>query len=87
MTDAPDRLSNLSQDERVDAIKRSEKKDRAGIGEPGLESASGRDRSHGELDGSFGTNQGPADVSHVAPPEGSVKGTRVDERGDVTGAK
>lgn len=87
MTDAPDRLSNLSRDERLDAIKRSEEMDRAGIGEPGLESASGRDRSHGELPGSLGTNQGPADVSDVAPPEGSVKGTRIGERGDPTGAE
>ncbi len=87
MTDAPDRLSNLSRDERVEAIKRSEEMDRAAIGEPGLESASGRDRAHGELPTSLGTNQGPADVSDVAPPEGSVKGTRVGERGDVTGAE
>ncbi len=87
MTDAPDRLSNMNQDERVHAIKRSEEMDRAGIGEPGLESASGRDRARDELPRSLGTNQGPADVSDVAPPEGSVKGTRVGERGDPTGAE
>ena len=87
MTDAPERLSNLSQDERVDAIKRSEEMDRAGIGEPGLESASGRDRAGEELPRSLGTNQGPADIDDVVPPKGSVKGTRVGEEGDVTGPR
>jgi hypothetical protein len=57
-----------SDDERADIIKRAEGEDRAGIGEPGLESASGRDRAGGELPRNFGTNQGgKVDLTGIAP--------------------
>src|SRR5207237_6450162 len=36
------------------------------IGKPGIESASGRDRSKGELPANFGTDEGPFDISEVA---------------------
>ena len=57
------------------------------IGKPGIESASGRDRSKGELPANFGTDEGPLDLSEVAPPPGSVEGSRVGAEGDPTGSE
>jgi hypothetical protein len=57
------------------------------IGQPGIESASGRDRSKGELPAGFGTDDGTIDISAVAPPPGTVQGTRVGPQGDPTGAE
>jgi hypothetical protein len=57
------------------------------IGKPGIESASGRDRSKGELSRDFGTDEGPLDLSDVAPPPGSVEGSRVGAEGDPTGSE
>lgn len=76
---------DMPQDERVDTIKRSETQDRAGIGEPGVESASGRDRSEGELPRQAGTNVNDADLSGVMP-RNQNQGSRVGEQGDPTGA-
>ena len=57
------------------------------IAKPGIESASGRDRSKGELPANFGTDEGPLDLSEVAPPPGSVEGSRVGAEGDPTGSE
>lgn len=76
----------MTDDERARVIKRAEAEGRAGIGVPGLESASGRDRAGGELPRNFGTNQNDADVEAVAPPRGAVEGSRVGADGDPTGS-
>jgi hypothetical protein len=57
------------------------------IGQSGIESARGRDRSEGELAAGFGTDDGTIDVSAVAPPPGTVQGTRVGPQGDPTGSE
>lgn len=86
MSDAAERHTRLNEEQRTEAIKRAEEQDRAGIGEPGVESASGRDRAGDELPRNAGTNQNDADLSGFVPPEGSVSGTRVGPGGDPTGA-
>jgi hypothetical protein len=83
MADSP----HLSDDDhRAEVIKRAQDKDRAGIGKPGVESASGRDRSHDELPRNFGTNANDADVDSVAPPRDHMQGSRVGPSGDPTGS-
>jgi len=76
---------DMPQDERVETIKRSEAHDREGIGEPGVESASGRDRSQGELPRQAGTNVNDVDISGVVPQQHG-QGSRTGEQGDPTGA-
>lgn len=78
-----ERLSD--EQERAAVIKQAEREGRAGIGEPGLESASGRDRAGTELPRNFGTNQGDVYIASVAPPPGSIDGSRVGSDGDPTG--
>ncbi len=64
-----------SDDERADIIQQAEEQGRAGIGEPGLESASGRDRAGEELPRNLGTNQGgTADLSGIAPERENESG-------------
>lgn len=82
-----DRVEQESDEQRLQASERDAKGNRAEIGQPGIESASGRDRSKGELAPSFGTNEGTIDLSSVAPPPGAVEGTRVGEQGDPTGVE
>lgn len=57
------------------------------VGQPGVESALGRDRSQGELPRAAGFNRqtGDLDLSQIVPPEGAVSGSRVTEEGDPTG--
>ena len=69
------------------SMKDGDHQKRASIGQPGIESASGRDRSRGELPASFGTDEGSIDLSAVAPPRGAVEGSRVGTEGDPTGSE
>ena len=68
-------------------MKTSDQQKPTRIGQPGIESASGRDRSKGELPASFGSDEGSIDLSEVAPPPGAVEGTRVGTEGDPTGSE
>jgi hypothetical protein len=86
MSHQHDQHHQLSQEERVAAIKRAEAEGRKGIGQPGVESASGRDRAGTELPRNAGTNQNDVDLSRVAPPPGAVQGSRTGPQGDPTGA-
>jgi hypothetical protein len=79
-------MQQMSPDERAAAIKRAEAEGRKGIGQPGVESALGRDRSMGELPRNFGTNANDANIDAVAPAPNTVQGTRVGPGGDPTGA-
>ena len=60
-------------------------------GQPGVESALGRDRTQGELPRDLGTNRregdSRAELDRVAPPPGAVEGTRIGQAGDPTGAE
>jgi hypothetical protein len=60
-----------SPEERAETIKRAENKKRAGIGQPGIESASGRDRSQGEFPRQAGTNVNDVDLSGALPSSAS----------------
>ena len=71
----------------TEAMQSSDQQKLRHIGNPGIESASGRDRSKGELTANFGTDEGPLDLSEVAPPPGSVEGSRVGAEGDPTGSE
>ena len=73
-------------DHRAEVIKRAETEGRKAVGQPGVESASGRDRSHGELQTNLGTNQNDADIDAIAPSRGTVEGSRVGPSGDPTGS-
>ena len=82
----PEDKPHMDVDARLRAIKRSEASGREGLGQPGIESAAGRDRAGTELSRNFATNTNEIDVDSVAPPPGSVQGTRVTPEGDPTGA-
>ena len=60
-------------------------------GQPGVESALGRDRTQGELPRDLGTNRqegdSRAEIDRVAPRPGAVEGSRIGEAGDPTGAE
>jgi hypothetical protein len=81
------RDEQTSEGQAPQSMNAPETQQRTTIGQPGIASASGRDRSQGELPASFGTDQGSLDLSGVAPPPGAVEGTRVGEAGDPTGTE
>ena len=57
-------------------------------GQPGVESALGRDRTQGELPPELAANRGPGDVSGLAPDQhDEIGGSRVGELGDATGGQ
>jgi hypothetical protein len=68
-------------------MKTSDQQKPSRIGQPGIESASGRDRSKGELPATFGTDEGSIDLSEVAPAPGAIEGSRVGTEGDPTGSE
>ena len=59
-------------------------------GQPGVESALGRDRAQGELPRDLGANRptgdSRAEIDQLAPPPGAVEGSRIGPEGDPTGA-
>jgi hypothetical protein len=85
VADVDERTRNEKTSEQQSA--QPKKGSKRHIGQPGIESASGRDRSKGELPAGFGTDDGNIDTSAVAPPPGTVQGTRVGPQGDPTGAE